>query len=187
MTTTKESECEDLIADFLEEKDIDFERQVKISNLKNDIKSYREADFYLPKYKVYIEFLGMWDNPNPEHKIRYKKKMSVYRDNKIPCIYLWPNNLGTLDWIIRRRLRETLITHNKRAILAKYEISNYLKENAIIIGIMGVLIIYSEMNFWPTIIITTILISHLYSTIKTYIDRLKKINNCIKLKNSQRI
>ena len=115
MKTTKETEGEDLIADFLEEKSIEFERYKKINNLNNDDKTFREADFYLPTYKVYIEFLGQWNNPS--EKERYKKKMSVYTKNKIPCIYLWPDNLGTLDWMFKRRMRATLLKYNKKSTL----------------------------------------------------------------------
>lgn len=49
MNSNKESEGEELIAEFLEEKDIKFKKQVKITNLREDVYPSRIADFYLPQ------------------------------------------------------------------------------------------------------------------------------------------
>src|SRR3989344_6109007 len=119
----KESEGEDLIADFLDEKAIKYERHVQINGLKDDDKLFREADFYLPEYKVYVEFLGMWNSP--EHQQRYRQKMQIYTKNKIPCVYLWPDNLGTLDWILKRRITEVLLKYDKKWQLIKLQWRDY--------------------------------------------------------------
>ncbi len=134
MKENEESQGEDFIAEFLEEEGIKFERYPSLSNLKHDTKSFRKADFYLPEYKIYIEFLGQWNNP--EHRKRYKQKMAVYFKNNIPCIYLWPDNLGTLSWIFRRRLRETLLKFNKSGLLWKYELKNYWNREDVLIMII---------------------------------------------------
>ena len=55
------SEGEQFIAEFLDYERINFKTEYKLSNLKGDEKSYRKADFYLPNYKVYIEFFGQWN------------------------------------------------------------------------------------------------------------------------------
>ena len=68
---------EQFIAYFLDDLKIKYNPQVKIEDLKNDTKSYRIADFYLPKYKVYLEYLGQWNNTK-EDRDRYKEKMRVY-------------------------------------------------------------------------------------------------------------
>ena len=53
---------------------MEFETQVKIvRNLKGDSKSYRVADFYLPRYDMYVEFLGQWD-VNEDARNRYREK-----------------------------------------------------------------------------------------------------------------
>jgi len=172
MKTTKETEGEDLIADFLEEKSIEFERYKKINNLNNDDKTFREADFYLPTYKVYIEFLGQWNNPG--EKERYKKKMSVYTKNKIPCIYLWPDNLGTLDWMFKRRMRATLLKYNKKSTLLRYEFKNYFEKNGMIILIFGILIYYAEgINLIGISILFLLWVW--FITLKPEINKLKKI------------
>ena len=95
------SEGEELIKEFLEEENIKFGQEVEINNLMGDNKSIRKADFYLLKYKVYIEFLGKWNNL--EHRREYIKKMNVYKENNIPCIYFYPENLGIIGFLFKRR------------------------------------------------------------------------------------
>lgn len=97
---------EELIAEILKEKGIKFEKEKKISNLKDDYADYRIADFYLPRYKVYIEFLGKWNEE--EARIKYNRKRKIYEKNRIPCIYIYPDNLGIFDFIFTRRLKEEL-------------------------------------------------------------------------------
>ena len=46
MTNRIESQGEDLIADFLEDKNLKFERNKLIWKLRDDDKFFREADFY---------------------------------------------------------------------------------------------------------------------------------------------
>ena len=50
------SEGELYIMDYLEDMNIKYIREVELNNLREDTASFRRADFYLPKYKVYIEF-----------------------------------------------------------------------------------------------------------------------------------
>jgi hypothetical protein len=97
---------EKIIEFYLDEQGIKFEREVNIPNLVNDSKSVRRADFYLPKYKVYIEFLGKW--ADSEIQQDYREKMRVYESNKIPCVYIFPDNLGPLNSVFRMRLTENL-------------------------------------------------------------------------------
>ena len=173
MVKTPVSEGEDLIADFLEEKLITFKRNVELKNLVGDTKSYRTADFYLPDYKIYIEFLGKW-NTSEQHKVSYKQKMSIYSKSKIPCIYLWPDNLGTLDWMFPRRMREVLLRYNMKSTLIEYEFGNYLREFGFSILFLSLIILLADGFIWK-ISLSLYLIYHLYSTIKKYVDRLKKL------------
>src|SRR3989344_6753685 len=142
----KESEGEDLIADFLDEKAIKYERHVQINGLKDDDKLFREADFYLPEYKVYVEFLGMWNSP--EHQQRYRQKMQIYTKNKIPCVYLWPDNLGTLDWILKRRITQALLKYDRKLTIVKLQWEDYIAKKGIVIIIFIVLIAYSWKTNW---------------------------------------
>jgi len=172
MPKNEESAGEDLIADFLEENAITFKRYPIVPNLTEDNKLYREADFYLPEYKVYVEFLGQWNNP--EHQSRYRQKMAVYSKHKIACVYLWPDNLGTLEWMLRRRIREVLLRYNKWGILLKYEWENYTKEYGFILLGIGA-IIYFVKNTWWRVGISLYLILTLYLSVSKYIKRLRKI------------
>ena len=172
MGKNEETAGEDLIADFLEEKGIQFKRYPELPKLTEDNKFFRKPDFYLPGYKVYIEFLGQWNYP--EHKKRYKQKMAVYHKNNIPCVYLWPDNLGTLDWMLRRRLREVLLKYNKKWILFKYEWENYTAEYGLILIGICVLIYFVKHTGWRIAIIIYLLYT-LYISIKKYVKRLLKL------------
>jgi hypothetical protein len=168
----EETAGEELIADFLEEKGIDFKTDKELPNLEEDNKFFRKPDFYLPKYNVYMEFLGQWNNP--EHKKRYKQKMRVYHKNKIPCIYLWPDNLGILDWIIRRRMREVLLKYDKKWILLKYELENYRSEyGLILLGIVVLIYLWKDIILRAVLFICLLII--LFMSIKKYLKRLDKL------------
>ena len=105
MNNIKEpSEGELFISEYLKAKDISFKREVRLNNLKFDENfKYRDADFFLKKYGVYIEFNGRWNN-SKEDRVRYRAKKEVYRKNNLPCIYLYPENLGIIDFVFTKRL-----------------------------------------------------------------------------------
>lgn len=112
------SEGESYIIQYLKKQEISFKAEYKITGLKNDSKSYRVADFYLPAFKVYIEFLGQWNLP--EQKERYKEKMNVYFTNNIPVIYIFPENLGVLDFVFHKRLIKVLKEKKMEWQMIKY-------------------------------------------------------------------
>jgi|SRR3989344_74227 len=172
MDNNEETVGEDLIADFFEEKGIKAKRYPTLPRLDDDAKWFRKPDFYLPEYKVYVEFLGQWDKP--EHQKRYKQKMAVYHKNKIPCVYLWSDNLGTLDWILRRRLREVLLKYNKRWTLLKYECGNYIAEYSLRLVGIGFLIYFIKHTSWRIAIILYLLYT-LYISTSKYIKRLLRL------------
>jgi hypothetical protein len=172
MEKNEETQGEDLIADFLEDNSIDFKRYYIIPKLEGDDKFFREADFYLPRYGVYIEFLGRWNNPYDQS--RYRQKMAIYHKNKLACIYLWPDNLGTLDWMFRRRLREALLKYNRIWTLLTYEFENYLGENFVVLLIVG-LVIYYMKEIKSKIVISLLLAVFLFTSIQKYVKRLQKI------------
>lgn len=124
---TEMTEGELFICEYLNDKGITFETQVKIENLKGDSKSYRVADFYLPKYKVYVEYLGQW-NKHEEANIRYKEKKQVYITNNIPCVYLYPENLGIIDYVLNNRIKIELKKYKLTIELFKYRIHRLLDD-----------------------------------------------------------
>jgi hypothetical protein len=103
------TEGEEFIEMYFQEEGIKYEREVEIAKLVGDDKGFRRADFYLPKYKVYVEFFGM--NNVPDGRRGYYEKKAVYERNNVPCVYIYPDNLGTLGFMFKSRLKKELENH----------------------------------------------------------------------------
>ena len=103
---------------------VEFKTQVKIRNLKGDSKSDRVADFYLPRYGIYVEFLGQWD-VNEDARNRYREKRKVYLKNDIPFIEIYPNQLGILDFAFPYRMRKALNDRGMRKELWKFNFDRW--------------------------------------------------------------
>ncbi len=125
MNEHKMTEGEEYIKYFLEDLNIKFVPQKQIK-LKGDSKPYRIADFYLPNYKTYIEFQGKYRS----EKIRqqYKEKEELYKANGISVIYLYPDNLGTIDFMFHFRLIKTLKENNLDRQLLVYKLKEYWED-----------------------------------------------------------
>jgi hypothetical protein len=67
-------------------------------------------DFYLPDYDVYVEYWGMvntdQDNTRREYIKGMEWKMAKYHENGIKFISVYPEDLGHLDLLFRKRLLE---------------------------------------------------------------------------------
>jgi len=138
------TEGEEFIVEFLEDNNIKYRREEPIIGLNNDTKNYRVADFYLPEYKVYIEFFGQWNMDI--HKERYREKKEVYFKNQIPCIHLYPENLGLIEFIFEKRLIRTLKYYKYKSELLKYR-NKLLFQNKLqnfILVAFGVLCIFGS-------------------------------------------
>lgn len=136
------SEGERIIEEYLKEEDIKFLPEVKISNLIGDSIPYRKADFYLPQFKTYIEFLGRWNVES--NRESYREKMRIYKNNNIPCIYIYPDNLGILDFILKNRLRDVLKKHNYKFQLFRLNYRIFQEKYAFQLIVLGVLIYYID-------------------------------------------
>jgi len=123
---TADTEGEIYIKDFFREAGIKCEHQVPIRNLSYDSKAHRVADFYIPKYDVYIEFLGKW-NTNEEYRNIYREKIKVFKQNHIPCIFLYPENLGYIHFVFDHRMIEVLKENYKENELIRYRKWKFLK------------------------------------------------------------
>lgn len=117
------SEGEEFIADFMKYYGIKFKSQKELFNLKNDTKSYRIPDFYLTDYKIYLEYNGRYRD---KHK-HYTEKSEVYKQNQIPCIHIYPDNLGVLDFILDKRLQAELEDKQLFNELNKYRRFKFFK------------------------------------------------------------
>jgi hypothetical protein len=114
----KESEGEIYLAHLFKKWGIAFEKQKKIEGLKDDSRSYRVADFYLPKYNVYIEFNGHYR----DHRSQYDEKIKVYKTNKIPCVFLYPENLGFIQFVFDQRIQQVFKENNMSKQLKSYRL-----------------------------------------------------------------
>ena len=58
----------------------------RLTSLKKDSKKYRIPDFYLPEYRLCIEYFGSWDLPGKSlqarERLRFLEKVAVYELNK---------------------------------------------------------------------------------------------------------
>ena len=136
------SESEKYLCWFFDKHEIKYEREVEIHGLRNDEVRSRRADFYLPKFKMFVEFNGLY-NESKEDRARYKKKMKVYHENRIPFIALYSDNIGALDYFFFERLGEILHTHKMNKQLIKYEWTIFFKDNSI-----AILVILGSFLVW---------------------------------------
>jgi hypothetical protein len=144
MTDTQElSEGEKFIEEFFIDEQIKYENQKEIKNLKGDNKEFRKADFYLPKFNIYVEFFGQWNVSN-EHKERYRDKKRVYERNDIPCVYLYPENLGILKYTFNYRVKRELQKRGMTKELLRFNYYLYNQNNQltfpVAVGAIGYLL-----------------------------------------------
>ncbi len=163
MKKTKESEGEEIIRLFLEEKGIRFIQEKEISDLEGDYKQYRLADFYLPDYKVFIEFLGR--SNLKEGRSEYNFKKEIYDKNNKPCVYIYPDNLGVLEFIFKRRLRETLKKHEMKWELFRFNFKSFLDDRLFILIVLGALV-YVVKDLTGRILLSIALAYYIYDGVK---------------------
>ncbi|MFA7380908.1 MAG: hypothetical protein WC150_10615 [Bacteroidia bacterium] len=148
MTNPAESEGEEYIADYLRQVNIKFIQQCRITNLTGDTYQFRVADFYLPDYKVYIEFEGLYNNP--EHKKNYQEKSKIYATNNIPCVYIFPENLGFIYFAFDKRIQKEMKKYNLTKELRRYHFKKlimYHSERVIFIVFFALLaLFYTDVN-----------------------------------------
>jgi len=141
------SEGELFISEYLKYKNIVFKREVRLNHLKfdNDFK-YRDADFYLPKYGVYIEFNGRWNNTK-EDRVRYRVKKEVYRKNNLPCIYLYPENLGIIDFVFTKRLIVELQRKEMTKKLRRFQLKRFIDDRGSLFIWLSIAILFLNGDF----------------------------------------
>jgi hypothetical protein len=142
------SEGELFISEYLKFKNISFEREVRLNNLRFDENfKYRDADFYLKKYGVYIEFNGRWNNTK-EDRVRYRIKKEVYRKNNVPCIYLYPENLGILDFVFNKRIIVELKKKSLIKQLRLFQLKRFIDDRGSLFIWLFLSIIFFSFNTW---------------------------------------
>lgn len=176
------SEGEIFLREFLTDEGIKFQTEVKLPPLKNDSRSYRIADFYLPRYKVYIEFLGRW-NRSEEDKNKYKEKMRIYEKNGIPCMFIYPENLGIIHYTFRYRLRQMLEKHGMEKELFRFNLYSLVDDRlssifwfVIALSILGITVFGQKGEyFWQSIVVLILIaIFQCYRIYRGYVKFFKK-------------
>ncbi len=114
------------ILEFFERNNIKYEREKVINGLKGDIKNFRRADFYLPNIKLYVEYFGCY-NATSKHRKAYENKVSVYLKNSIPTVFLYPEELGIIDYAFNQKAVKLLKTEkfNLRSQLCRYRLNRF--------------------------------------------------------------
>jgi hypothetical protein len=179
---TGPTEGEIFLREFLNSEGIKYISEFKLPPLTGDSKSYRIADFYLPNYNVYIEFLGRW-NMSEEDKNTYREKMKVYGLNNIPCIYIYPENLGIIHYTFNYRLKNELKKYNLNKELFRYNL-RLLMEDKIVSFFwfalsIGLLIAFqfdrgAKLYWQSSAVVGTIAIFHLYRILTGYFKFFRK-------------
>lgn len=101
------------IANYFIKNNIDYVYETTLYK-RNAFRRYPFAlpDFYLPKYKVYVEYWGLVDADDASTRTRYnasmRKKMAQYYENDIRFISIYPDNLDNLDWIFRKKFKDAI-------------------------------------------------------------------------------
>lgn len=176
------TEGEEFLKEFFHSERIDFVEQKMIKDLKGDNCAYRVADFYLPKYKVYVEFFGMW-NVREDKKTDYREKKAIYAQNNIPCLYFYPENLGIIHYSFNKRLRAELKKCNLKKELFNYNLKLLIDDKGdSIVGIIICLVLLILFQFdkkaglyWQSCAVVGSFLIYLgYRIIKGYIKFFKK-------------
>lgn len=106
----RESDGERAVRVALDNLGLKYEQEKEINFLKGDYKGSRRADFFLPKYNIYIEYLGGWDKKNSEERkkerARYNEKKDAYSLNDVKCIYIYPNQLNYVSNVIKKGIEK---------------------------------------------------------------------------------
>lgn len=124
----KSSSEELYIIDYLDKQGINYELEYKLNDLKGDDKAHRRVDFYLSNLGVYVEYFGLY-NSTKSIRTEYDKKVKVYLKNRIPSIFLYPHELGFLDYAFHSKMLKLLRIEKfkSRKNLFRYKMNRYLK------------------------------------------------------------
>jgi very-short-patch-repair endonuclease len=91
------------LEEILRRNNIKFERDKKLVLLK-DTKKYRVPDFFLPEYKLVIEYFGSWYNKSKaiekKERARFMEKVGAYNESGVSSLLLYPEDLDRAEEII---------------------------------------------------------------------------------------
>lgn len=107
---------EKIIADYLNDSNIRYEYEKSAMAASN--RRISRPDFYLSDYGVYVEYWGMVNTQHEHTRQEYVKsmewKIAKYHENGIKFISIYPEDLGNLDSVFKKRLYEITRSGPKR-------------------------------------------------------------------------
>lgn len=109
---------ETYIKKYLDDLGIKYVEEYEVHDLKGDSKSHRRVDFYLPRYNIYLEYFGLY-NSTKQIRANYDEKVQVYFKNHKPSIFLYPHELGILDYAFHTKMISVL-KHEKFYSFGKF-------------------------------------------------------------------
>ena len=92
------------IVRFFESNDIRYLYREKKIDLPKDTQQYLLLDFYLPDYKVYVNFLSGWEDP--KQRPRLLGRIDRCTKYSIPCVFIYPKDLEHLSAVLHKKLAE---------------------------------------------------------------------------------
>ena len=93
------------IANYLDDNNIKYKSEYLLHNLKGDVKTHRRADFYLKNLGIYVEYFGLYNSTKTKRE-EYDKKAEVYISNGLPTVFLYPHELGFLDYAFDSKIKK---------------------------------------------------------------------------------
>ncbi len=120
---------EQYIEIFLHENRIKFDSEVEIKGLRHDNKSFRRADFLLPRLGIYIEYYGLY-NSTKKNRQEYDLKTQVYLKNSIPTVFIYPHELGIIEYAFHVKILRVLkhSKFRKRGKLFRYKLNRLFNQ-----------------------------------------------------------
>lgn len=61
----------------------------------------------MTNYKIYVEYFGNY-NATKERRVEYDKKVQVYLKNGIATVFIYPHELGFLEYAFHSKFIEVL-------------------------------------------------------------------------------
>lgn len=85
------SKAEKRVANFFTDQGIKFvyEKKLRLDRVT------LHPDFYLPEFKVYVEYWGLADS-DPDYDNTHRAKLRLYREHNIPIISIYPRHISNL-------------------------------------------------------------------------------------------
>lgn len=120
------------VGNYFDSMGIKYTEQFKTPKLEGDSKKFRKIDFKLTNLKVFVEYCGLY-NASSANKEEYDKKFWIFVKNDMPSVFLYPHELGFLDYAFHTKILKVM-RHAKFKKQFKYKIFKYKLRRYLAIG-----------------------------------------------------